>query len=34
MKNELNRAEKYLLYIFDQLNKEIDKKEAAENQNK
>ena len=34
MKNELNCAEKYLLYIFEQLNKEADKKDVAENQNK
>ncbi|NOW23925.1 hypothetical protein BJV93_002813 [Clostridium butyricum] len=30
----LNEAEKYMLYIFDQINKEKDKKEAAEKQNK
>lgn len=30
----MNEAERYMLYIFDQINKEKDKKEAAEKQNK
>ncbi len=31
MKNELNCAEKYLLYIFEQLNKEAEQKEREKN---